>query len=130
MTDTERIAVELLGWIARPEVKCTEPGQVAYSHQRPGREECLHHYHPSWGLNCICRYWPDLTNWNDIRRMEDALMTKNKIGRYAEILDCLAVDRPEGFPPLTWREALLLRASPAQRVAACIAVLDEIAGKP
>lgn len=60
--------------------------------------------------------WPDLTDWNWIRKMEDAIDEKDLLMMYICNLQEETKMR---------RDVTCLRATPAQRVAACLKVLEE-----
>jgi len=116
-TDVEIIA-RLLGW---EEVKPVDPYGARFS---PG---C---YYLHWtntdnsGTPAGRQFaghvpWPDPTDWNDIRRIEDALVGKGLFARYCRLLHMMI---PANFRGDMVEDAK--RATPEQCVAAAIRVIQ------
>lgn len=75
--------------------------------------------------------WFDPDNWNDIRRMEDALAGKGLTEKYILVLDSwYTVAKSDVLPSglIDWQTLAMLRATAPQRVAACVKVLREVQG--
>lgn len=121
MTDTERIATALMGWM---EIKRPIGAPIE------GRFYRLPNAHSqSW----VCAFdggdwrgpgdWPDFTTLDGARLFEDALA--NGVGQFtgAGALTRYVMHLQEADPESARFSGL--RATPAQRVAACLRVLDE-----
>ena len=118
MTPTERIAVELLGWVL-------EGKGFNFSGNRYRKGEIK----ANVGLDGVARFspgnvWPDLTTLDGCRAFEDALLRDGLLGRYRLELRDMGYTH---LPKVTSVAEMIFMANPTQRVAACIAVLDEIA---
>jgi len=127
MNPTETIAVKLFGWEQIPD-------------DGPATDKCFQfNKGPKlWLRDGVfdggsgVPHWPDLTDWNWIRRMEDALFSTIRLGeemyglaltqivKEAEDPAWLALNRP---PKVSWTACL--HATAPQRVAACLRVLEE-----
>jgi len=116
VTQTERIAVALLGWA---------PVETPYVLTRGYKQR-------DGKVSNVCQAngyghgdgdWPDFDTLDGCRLFEDALMSRALLHRYVlEILD----DQQLVVPRKIIRAArVCLRATCEQRVAACIRVLDE-----
>lgn len=73
------------------------------------------------------RYWPEVTDWNWIRRMEDELAAKGLLEAYMLRLDGeFTVKASEPLPGtcMTWQSFAMLRATVEQRIAAAVKVLE------
>ena len=122
MTYTEIIACKLFGWKAAGTKEFVGPhgARVAVEHDRAFDVK-----------PCSTYTWPDLADWNWIRRMEDALAAKGLWGAY--ILALLEQPFPvdysyewprQGMDPQTYGVWHTTRATADQRVAACVKVLE------
>lgn len=136
-TDTEIIA-KLLGWEkAERKGHYRKWPHYAIAHDIPGLRSSVFR---SDG-NRIEESFPDLTNWNDIRRMEDALAEKGLRPVYAlalsqipeireaELSDCEKIadaDINEDTHLVTVSVCVGLIPNQAQRVTACVKVLREV----
>ena len=133
MTPEEIIATKLLGWVA------CEP--------YPGLESRPYR----WYLRCACppelscyigfesdhvafsRHdgspWPRLHDWNDIRRMEDALAEKGILSGYIDTLlyvnYCDRKTTPERLTLIRVDWMHLIQATPEQRVQSALRVIEE-----
>jgi hypothetical protein len=101
MTPAEIIATKLLGWFRHQ-------NGTAYTHGSSGRI-----FFPDDAME-YPEEWPDLSDWNDIRRIEDALAERRLLVPYFFELQ---TDECE------WPEAL--RANAEQRVAAALKMIEE-----
>jgi hypothetical protein len=114
MTDTERIAVALLGWHF---IQTTNTNYRHYS--RDGKNAYIY-----GGGDNKPAGWPDFTTLDGCAEFERALSTIPRYNHYVDILDEIT------SPPRStngWEDAwALILATPSQRVAACIRVLDEV----
>ena len=126
MTPTEIIATRLLGWVrvepTRDDPKVYEhpTGSTAYV----GGELDGTGYGPVGGAD-----WPDLTDYNCIRRMEDALAERQMLKRYMMTLDGeFTVNASDPMPGtcITWQSFAMLRATADQRVEAAVKVLEGV----
>jgi len=123
MNPAEIIATKLLGWERLP----VDPPIYA-----KGRSEVTvvdgEEYRRDWDLSHI---WPDLSDYNCIRRMEDALAERGLLRRYHSALwgNCVLEDwqRLEYASPsfFSLQSYIFLRATTEQRVAAALKVLEE-----
>jgi hypothetical protein len=121
MTDTETISV-LLGFRHATQEERDSMANGSFSKNWWGFRDGKMRVGPS--------DWPDLDDWNWIRRMEDALAEKGLLPRY--IMELLSQPYTEaqdlerrslGFVnEVFW---FFTRATPAQRVAACLRVLQD-----
>jgi len=122
MTQTERIAVALLGWA---------PVETPYVLTRGYKQR-------GGKVSNVCQAnghgdgdWPDFATLDGCRLFEDALMSRALLNRYVvEILrpevTVFQSVRVDDVPRKIIRAArVCLRATCEQRVAACIRVLDE-----
>lgn len=118
MTSNEIIAMRLFGWVKdnRPLPPNVERGYVL-----PGT---VHRCSVTCNQSVASfSYWPDLTDWNWIRRMEDALAERGLGKAYAQTL-CGAYPElltPDEFDAIA---APCLRCTASQRVAAAVKVLE------
>jgi hypothetical protein len=138
MTPTETIAVKLFGWLeSRPADPDEDGKNVRKIYFNAKGEEAyllVDGTYSDDGINDALDEWPDLTDWNWIRRMEDALAEKGLFVQYAGALsDIVPAEecKPKGlfespadliiFVGL----ALGMYATPAQRVSACLRVIED-----
>jgi hypothetical protein len=113
MTPTEIIATKLFDFDALPCL--TDAHENWYVHRPTSNVASVDpntgHLNVSW---CGCEEWPDLADWNDIRRMEDALAEKGlRISYYCALHD----------EDCDWPEALTATAE--QRVASALKAIEE-----
>jgi len=133
----ERIATGLLGW---DEILCGESA-VWEEHQvdgplyrknktevwiEPRSQAWYRRTHP----NCQNQEnWPNFATLDGARLFEDALAERSLLGEYRKaLLDLTKLHEPVALFPansMSWACWVMLRATPEQRVAACIAVMDE-----
>jgi len=106
MTPAEIIATKLLGWFRHQK-------GTAYTHGSSGRI-----FFPDDAME-YPEEWPHLSDWNDIRRMEDALAEKGLMVQYANALWKLCPSEGD------WEYNYQLLAIPDQRVAAALKVIKE-----
>jgi hypothetical protein len=118
MNPAEIIATKLFHWFRHQ-------NGTAYTHGPSGRI-----FFPDDAME-YPEDWPDLTDWNDIRRMEDALAERGLLAAYKCQLSWIW-DKESGLQPpgFTWKAAgliedVMLRATPEQRVAAALKVIKE-----
>jgi len=110
LTDAEILATKLLGWSPIP----PQDDEVrSYYHDEFGAAEV----YPNDGVWDGAYEWPDLADWNTIRRIEDALWVKG-----LAVFDSY-------ITYLTWSceydRRLTLRATQEQCVAAALRVIEE-----
>jgi hypothetical protein len=118
MNPAEIIATKLFHWFRHQ-------NGTAYTHGSSGRI-----FFPDDAME-YPEEWPVLTNWNDIRRMEDALAEKGLLAKYHHSLweNCALEDwqwveyTNPYFPCLN--KYMPLRATAEQRVAAALKVIKE-----
>jgi len=114
LNPTEIIATKLLGW-ERSKTYPKEQG-IRFTHHRfiPAIFDSEFDFpiQQNWG-------WPNLADWNDIRRMEDALAEKGLLVQYANALWKLCPSEGD------WEYNYQLLAIPDQRVAAALKVIKE-----
>lgn len=125
LTATEIIATRLLSWTYIRE----EDGSKLYTHPTGSSQYVGGDLDGTGAGQINGADWPDLENWNDIRRMEDALAERWLLGAY---LSKIYVDENAEWyanyghsPTLLFAAYYALRATPAQRVAAAIRVIEE-----
>ena len=120
MTDTETIAVELFGW-RRAE---SQEGFKAY---RLGPSPTyLINQDGTARFRWVDCEWPDLADWNWIRKMENALAERGIVpwlAYGAALKSAVMADRKP--TQIIFDSDVYLRATTAQRVAACLKVIEE-----
>lgn len=138
MTSTERIATALLGWKATAITHSLNPSLVRFERIVDGSRQSAYvdmaTGTPSARYGTLTK-WPNLTTLDGCRLFEDALSQVRKNWPNGDFIDAIRLYREalvvivhEGEPRrLEW--ACILFATPAQRVAACIKLLDEIKEK-
>jgi hypothetical protein len=67
--------------------------------------------------------FPDFTDWNWIRRMEDRMETDALYAKYRDALLAVSAKDQAMWTYADWYK--ILRATPAQRIAAAVRVLEE-----
>lgn len=137
MTPEEIIATKLLGWEPYIPKPLEFDDDVRALYHNDGELVALFDLDPPClravaidGSTAVG--WPDLTNWNDIRRMEDALFSQIRLGEemYGLALThaVKGIEDPE-WPVLTKMHKVswsaCLHATPAQRVQAALRVIEE-----
>jgi hypothetical protein len=130
MTDTERIATALLGWrrgVAWPSLKNRPYRWYQLGEHRALRSDVIgidEFDHVAF-IRSPCSTWPDFTTLDGCRLFEDALFAKLPAGcyRYGQIITMIRLGLA-GFDGHPLYDSCL-KATPAQRVAACLHVLDE-----
>lgn len=121
MTSTELIATKLFGW---ERVKPTREDPKVYEHST-GSTAYVGGDLDGAGCGPIGgEDWPDLTDWNWIRRMEDVLAERQMLMAYMMALTEAYDTEFSGDGPLPGTLAMFLRATAAQRVAAAVKVLE------
>jgi hypothetical protein len=123
MNPTEIIATKLLGFweCATPDWWREELGHRWYRSLAAAR--CRVHADGYALPGSAYGVWPDLSDWNDIRRMEDALAEKGLLGKYCHQL---CKDRWVLISdPITDVGELIKRATAEQCVAAALKVIEE-----
>lgn len=121
LSNTELIATRLLGW--EPAI-CAEPNVVRFEYA-PGSNIYFKNGAFDGGLREL---WFDPANWNDIRRMEDAIfrMGPDACDKY---LTNLKQERYGNAVISDFNSGLMMMCATAlQRVAACVKVLREVQG--
>jgi hypothetical protein len=135
MTETERIAVELLGWeqIHTNDSRLWEEYQVDGPLYRKSATEVwiqpttgtwsrrTHHTSPSQ------EYWPDFTTLDGCRLFEEELRKRFMLHSFRRIgyLSALQKEFQKDDHGAYEGESILM-ATPDQRVAACLRVLDQL----
>jgi hypothetical protein len=112
MSPTEIIATKLLGWAVLNEYGDYAKDATCASVNRNG--ELIEDFSRPSAKPHEIHEWPDLDDWNDIRRMEDALAEKGLTWRYFNELNRSCDESPR-----------CLRATAEQRVAAALKVIEE-----
>jgi hypothetical protein len=120
MSDTELIATRLLGFRIATEQERLTMG-------RPWPEGITTATYRDSGMWIGKGKFPDLANWNDIRRMEDAIREKGHADHYVVTLHKLVwLDNYE-FVQYEQPDWVSIRfATQEQCVAACVRVLREV----
>lgn len=132
MTDTELIATKLLGW-ERIDEDILAPRHIFHRYWSKAHGDTAE-VSPVPGASVNApgtdENWPDLTNWNDIRRIENALAENGAWDRYEKALERIAIfdNGYDGIEDVAPVKSLLLRSTTEQRVAACVRVLREANG--
>ena len=124
MTPEEIIATKLLGW----ERGVEDDGQVVYLHKESGSVHYFGGELDGCGMGQINGAdFPDLSNWNDIRRMEDALAEKGLSAKYySTITASVEFNALESFADNAIKLlSALSQATPEQRVQAALKVIEE-----
>jgi hypothetical protein len=132
MTPAEIIATKLLDFDALQHLN--DAHENCYLHRPSSNVASVNpktgHLTVSWEG---CEEWPDLADWNDIRRMEDALAKKGLGAQYAcalvaslrdAVLACLG-DQDIEASAFHLVSVPCLRATAEQRVAAALKVISE-----
>lgn len=132
LTDTEKIAVALFGWVADKRTRGYK--WTRYTRQSPIGVVICH----DDGIWTGSEDWPNITDWNWIRKMEDAIAERDLNLLYAEAL----YDQTGNVAYATMLDgahakrmssdaltrlipfACGIRATAAQRVAAAVKVLE------
>lgn len=131
-TDTEIIAMKLFGWeIYGPSKSINDEPSMDYRHKETGEYAYVlsvnGEYYGPQALN-----WPNLQDWNWIRRIEDKLAETLRNGAewYGLVLTRVvkAEEDPErlemtGGNKVSWNSCL--RATTVQRVSAALRVIQE-----
>lgn len=128
-TDTERIAVALLGW----KLSATDKHYRLLTHPDCNGKVTFQSDDPQPFIN-IGRggiRWPDFTTLDGCRQFENALAESGLFHRYRLALIFLDTNPEETRVSAlnsggTFAEYRLVMATPAQRVVACLEVLDEV----
>jgi hypothetical protein len=123
MTPTETIAVKLFGWKRDDSRNPLPDRDREYTMTSPTGYKRLACIKIATGEELFGNHhWPDLADWNDIRRMEDAMAAKEGqlFRRYCDLLTLMIPADDRGDKTLD-----AMRSSPAQRVAACLRVLQD-----
>jgi hypothetical protein len=112
MTPAEKIAIGLLGW------KLIGKSKTHHIYSGPnGEPESLH---TETGVAIFEQNWPDLTDWNTIRRIEDELFERGWFEDYIENLRALC---PPGH-----NSRYIQRATAEQCVDAAIRTIEAHGG--
>ena len=120
MTPEEIIATKLLGW----ERGAEDDGQVVYLHKESGSVHYFGGELDGCGMGQLNGAdFPDLSNWSDIRRMEDALETDEHYLEYRKALLAETESAIAMNDYMDWYR--ILRATPEQRVQAALKVIEE-----
>ena len=123
MTPEEIVATKLLGW----ERGVEDDGQVVYLHKESGSVHYFGGELDGCGMGQINGAdFPDLSNWNDIRRMEDALAKKGLSAKYySTITASVEFNALESFADNAAKLlSALSQATPEQRVQAALRVIE------
>jgi len=135
MTPTETIAVKLFGWEPYLPKPLEFDDDVRALYRKEGELVALFNLDPPClravaidGSTAVD--WPDLADWNWIRRMEDALADKGLLSQYINRLSWhpYSEDQDSERRSLTSVEEshwFYLRATASQRVAAALQVIEE-----
>lgn len=127
MTDTELIATKLLGWVAEGR---------GYYHREYHRSFMVYLDGDGRARIDPTGDWPDFTTLDGCREFELALCDRGLLVQYFELLDAVSMAgdeiRAKGLwkhespiPSHIYRLYVCFNASPDQRVAACVRVIQE-----
>ena len=121
MTPEEIIATKLLGWV---DEGVMSNGEHWFFHPQHGRAR-LSAKNGTVNLGQQST-WPDLSNWNDIRRMEEALAEKGLSAKYYSTLTShVTFNALESFADNAIKLlSALSRSTPEQRVQAALKVIE------
>lgn len=127
MTPTERIATALLEWEANDssEYLASRQPTDAKSYKR-WTNGCSWWYTSDYGTPGFWAAFPDFATLDGCRLFENVLVDRDLLAEYAKHLSSLltGLDYTIGYNQTpSWQWCLM--APPAQRVAACLKVLDE-----